>query len=51
MDSLCKYYKMLWKICVNMRLNLSDNEISYIITHINDLEELFFGNKFFRDEE
>ena len=66
-DSFCKYYKMLWlkckKLCVNkfiqsfwfsngsIRLKLSNNERSYIITHINDLEELFRGNEFIRDEE
>ena len=66
-DSLCKYYKMLWrkckKLCVNkfihsfwlsngsIRLKLCDNERSYIRTHINDLEELFPGNEFIRDEE
>ena len=66
-DSLCKYYKMLWrkckKLCVNkfihsfwvsngsIRLKLPDNERSYMITHISDLEELFPGNEFIRDEE
>ena len=66
-DSLCKYYKMLWrkckKLCVNkfihslwvsngsIRLKLSDNERSYMIIHIRDLEELFPGNEFIRDEE
>ena len=66
-DSLYKYYKMLWrkckKLCVNkfihslwvsngsIRLKLSDNERSYMITHIRDLEELFPGNEFIRDEE
>ena len=51
-DSLCKYYKtLLWKckkLCVNkfiqsfwvsngyIRLKLSDNERSYMITHISD---------------
>ena len=66
-DSLCKYYKMLWrkckKLCVNkfihsfwvsngsIRLKLPDNERSYMIIHISDLEELFPGNEFIRDEE
>ena len=66
-DGLCKYYKMLWqkckKLCVNkfihsfwvsngsIRLKLSDNERSQIITHINDLEELIPGNEIIRDEE
>ena len=66
-ESLCKYYKMLWrkckKLCVNklihsfwvsngsIRLKLSDNERSYMITHINDLEEVFPGNEFIRDED
>ena len=66
-DSLSKYYKMLWrkgkKLCVNkfihlfwvlnrsIRLELSDNERSYVITYTNDLEELFPGNEFIRDEE
>ena len=66
-DSSCKYYKMFWqkckKPCVNkfihffwvsngsIRLKLSENERSYIITHINDLEELLLGNEFIRDEE
>ena len=65
-DSLCKYYKMLWrkckKLCVNkfihsfwvsngsIRLKLSDNGRLDMITHIHDLEELFPGNEF-RDEE
>ena len=58
--SLCKCYKMLWqnwkKLCVNkfinsfwvlnrtIRLKLSNNERSCIITNINDLEELLLGN-------
>ena len=57
--SLCKCYKMLWqnwKNCVNkfinsfwvlnrtIRLKLSNNERSCIITNINDLEELLLGN-------
>ena len=66
-ESLCKYCKMLWrkckKLCVNklihsfwvsngsIRLKLSDNERSYMITHINDLEEVFPGNEFIRDED
>ena len=65
-DSLCKYYEMLWrkckKLCANkfihsfwvsngsIRSKLSDNEKLYIITHINDFEELFPGNEFIRDE-
>ena len=66
-DCLCKYYKIPWrkckKLCVNkfihsfwtsngsIKLKLSDNGRSYIITHINDLEELFPGNECIRDEE
>ena len=66
-DSLCKYYKMPWwkciKLCVNkflrsfwvwngsIRLKLSNNERLSIITHVNNLEELFSGNEFIRDEE
>ena len=66
-DSLCKYYKTLWrkckKLCLNKfihsfwvsngstRLEPSDNERSCIITHINDVEELFPGNEFIRDAE
>ena len=58
---------MLWgkckKLCVNklvnsswlsngfIRLKLPKNERSYIKTHINDLKDLFPGNKFFRDKE
>ena len=59
-DSLYKYFKMLWwkckKLCVNklvhlfwvsngsIRLKVPDNEKSYMISKINDLEELFPGN-------
>ena len=59
-DGLRKYYKMLWRrckiLCVNtfihsfwisngsIRLKLSENERSYIITHVNDLEELLPRN-------
>ena len=66
-DSLGKYYNMVWrkcrKLCVNkfihsfwvsngfIRLKLSHNERSYIITHINNFEELLPGNKFIRDEK
>ena len=58
---------MLWrkckKLCVNkfihslwfsngaIRLKLSENERSYILTYINDLEELLPGNEVIRDEE
>ena len=33
------------------RLKLSNKEISYIITHINDFEELFPGSEFIRYEK
>ena len=35
----------------SIRLKPSDNERSYITTHLIDLEELFPGNKFIRDKE
>ena len=35
----------------SIRLKLPDNEGSYIITLINDMEELFPGNEFLRDAE
>ena len=55
-DSLCKYYKMLSrkckKLCENKFIHsFWVNERSYIITNINDLEELLPGKEFIRDEE
>ena len=66
-EGLRKQYKMLWrkykKLCANkfihpfrvsngpIILKLSDNERLYIITHINDLKELFPGYELIRDEE
>ena len=66
-DSLCKYYIMLLqkckKLCVKkfihsfwvsngpIRFKMPDNERSYMITDINDFEELFSGNELIRNEE
>ena len=35
----------------SIRLKLSDNERSYLITHISNLDELLPGNEFIRDEK
>ena len=60
-DSLCSYYKVLWQKCKKLwsrkfihtfwvsngsiKLKIADNDRVYTITHNNDLEELFPGNK------
>ena len=61
--NIIKCFLKCKKLCVNrfihsfwvsngsIRSKLPDNERSYIITYINDLEELFPGNEFVRDEE
>ena len=46
-----KFIHSFWVSNGSIRLKLSNNERSYIITHINDLEELFPGNEFIGDEE
>ena len=46
-----KFIHSFWVSNGSIRLKLSDNERSYMITHVNDWEELFPGNEFNRDEE
>ena len=66
-DSLCSYYKMLWrkckKLCSNkyihafwvsngiLRLKLTASGRVYVITHSQDLDELFPENELLRDEQ
>ena len=66
-DSLCSYYKMLWRKCKNLwsskyihafwvsngtlRLKLTASGPVHIITHSQDLDELFSGNELLRDEQ
>ena len=66
-DSLCQYYKMLWRKCKKLltnkfidsfwvsngsiRLRVENKNRPCVITHISDLEVLFPGNDILRDEE
>ena len=66
-DSLCSYYKMLWRKCKKLwsskyihafwvsngtlRIKLTENGCVYIITYIQDLDELFPENELLRDEQ
>ena len=66
-DSLCSYYKMLWRKCKNLwcnkyihafwmsngtlRLKLTASGRVHIITHCQDLDELFPENELLRDEQ
>ena len=65
-DSLCTYYKMLWRKCkslrmnklihsfwvtnVSIRLRTAENVRTNVISHLSDLEELFPGNELFSDK-
>ena len=65
-DSLCTYYKMLWRKCKSLRMNklihsfwvtngsirlrTVENGRTNVITHLSNLEELFPGNKLFSDK-
>ena len=46
-----KFIHSFWVSNGSIRLKLSDTERSYIIAHVNDLEELLSGNEFTRDEK
>ena len=64
-DSLCTYYKMLWRKCKSLRMNklihsfwvtngsirlrTAENGRTNVITHLSDLEELFPGNELLSD--
>ena len=66
-DSLCSYYKMLWRNFKKLwsskyiyafwvsngtlRLKLTASVSVHIITHSQDLDELFPGNELLRDEQ
>ena len=66
-DSLCQYYKMLWRKCKKLltnkfidsfwvsnrsiRLRVENKDRPGVVTHISDLEVLFPGNDILRDEE
>ena len=66
-DSLCQYYKMLWRKCKKLltnkfidsfwvsngsiRLRVENKDRPCVITHISDLEILFPGNDILRDKE
>ena len=63
-DSLCSYYEMLWpkckKLCFNKyihafwvskRLKLTVTGHVHVITHSQDLDELFPKNEVLRDEQ
>ena len=66
-DRLCSYYKMLWRKCKKLwsskyiyafwvsngtlRLKLTASGPVHIITHSQDLDELFPGNELLRDEQ
>ena len=66
-DSLCSYYKMLWRKFKKLwsskyihafwvsngtlRLKLTENGRVHIITHSQDLDELFPENELLRDEQ
>ena len=65
-DSLCTYYKMLWRKCKSLRMNklihsfwvtngsirlrAADNGRTNLITHLSDLEKLFPGNELLSDK-
>ena len=65
-DSLCKYYKMLWRICKSLRTNklihsfwltngfirlrTIENGRTNVIPHLSYLEELFPGNELLSDK-
>ena len=65
-DSLCTYYKMLWRKCKPLRMNklihsfwvtngsirlrAADNGRTNLITHLSDLEKLFPGNELLSDK-
>ena len=65
-DSLCTYYKMLWRKCKSLRMNklihsfwvtngsirlrTVENGRTNEITHLSDLEELFPGNELLSDK-
>ena len=66
-DSLCSYYKMLWRKCKKLwsskyihafwvfngtlRLKLTENGRVHMITHSQDLDELFPEDELLRGEE
>ena len=64
-DSLCLYYKMLWRKCKKilvpihafcvsngtLRLNLSASGRVHVITHSQDLDELFPKNELLKDKQ
>ena len=66
-DSLCQYYKMLWRKCKKLwtnkfidsfwvsngsiRLRVEGKDRPCVITNISDFEDLFPGNDILRDEE
>ena len=66
-DSLCSYYKMLWRKCKKLwsnkyihafwvsngilRLKLTVSGRVYVITHSQDLDELFPENELLRDNQ
>ena len=65
-DSLCTYYKMLWRKCKSLRMNklihsfwvtngsirlrTPENGRTNLITHLSDLEKLFLGNELLSDK-
>ena len=65
-DSLCTYYKMLWRKCKSLQMNklihsfwvtngsirlrTAENGRTNVITHLSDLEELFPGNELLSDK-
>lgn len=46
-----KFFHLFWVSNGSIRLNLSYNDKSYIVAHINDLEELFPENELLREED
>ena len=46
-----KFFHLFWVSNGSIRLNLSYNDKSYIVVHINDLEELFPENELLREED
>ena len=66
-DSLCQYYKMLWRKCKKLltnkfidsfwvsngsiRLRVENKDRPCVITHISFLKDLFPDNDILRDEE
>ena len=65
-DSLCTYYKMLWRKCKSLRMNTLihsfwvtngsiwlrsfENSRTNVITHLSDLEESFPGKELLSDK-